>query len=80
MNFSINLKCSVRYGDYIDRETKRSTVSKNFLKGAIIILSILRSMNNKSMLLLINTILFIFFYLAIRFTIMYRILKINEST
>lgn len=72
MNFSINLKCSVRYGDYINREIKRSTVSKNFLKGAIIVLSILRSMSNKSMFLLINPILFIFFYLTVRFTIMYR--------
>lgn len=58
--------------DYIDREIKRSTVSKNFLKGGIIVLSILRSMNNKSMFLLINTISFIFFYLTVSFTIMYR--------
>lgn len=58
--------------DYIDREIKRSTVSKNFLKGDIIVLSILRSMNNKSMFLLINTISFIFFYLTVNFTIVYR--------
>lgn len=48
--------------DYIDREIKRSTVSKNFLKGGIIVLSILRSMNNKSMFL--NKYNFIYFLLS----------------